>query len=268
MDILNPTSIESLAIVLAEQLYQTDLTEKWWAVSKAAEKYEARLIASLKDLFAEQEKEVLRRVNSRSPGKGIKAPGDAWLFDPKEWQPVFENAGKPVIVGALLEGGNTTLADLGMGVNFNATRPEVQEFIAKKVPKFSFDVNETTLNDLRREFKAGLDAGEGIKLIEKRVEKVFGFTEKFRNKRIAQTEIMGAMNKGGHEGLVQSGVVKEKVWISTRDNLTRDSHRKMDGEHVPLKQKYSNGLMYPGDWTGRAEEIINCRCTDTAYSFN
>jgi len=83
-----------------------------------------------------------------------------------------------------------------------------------------------------------------------------------------QTEIMGAMNKGGHEGLVQSGVVKEKVWISTRDNLTRDSHRKMDGEHVPLKQKYSNGLMYPGDWTGRAEEIINCRCTDTAYSFN
>jgi hypothetical protein len=24
---------------------------------------------------------------------------------------------------------------------------------------------------------------------------------------------------------------------------------------------FSNGLMFPGDWRGRPEEVYNCRCT-------
>lgn len=57
-----------------------------------------------------------------------------------------------------------------------------------------------------------------------------------------------------------------KQWDSTLDGRTRDSHRKIDGEikEIPnngeKEEPFSNGLMYPGDPSGRPEEVINCRC--------
>jgi len=280
--ITSPAFINAMSDLIAEKLVADDLDASWWAFSKSVALQEAKFVAVLKPLFATQEKEVLRNLNANPPPDAdardyvkalyysdvrIKAAGDEWLFEQVKWEANFEKSGKPIILGSLVEGGETALADLGLAVNFNRTSPAVLEFMSKKVPKFSFDVNQTTLDQLRREFKEALELGEGIPLITKRVEKIFGFPEKFRNKRIAQTEVIGAMNKGGHEGMRQSEVVKEKVWISTRDALTRDSHLAIDGEHVLLERRYSNGLMYPGDYTGAASEVINCRCTDAAYSF-
>ena len=51
-----------------------------------------------------------------------------------------------------------------------------------------------------------------------------------------------------------------KSWDSTLDGNTRDSHRMVDGEIRELDEKFSNGLMYPSDSHGSAEEVINCRC--------
>lgn len=81
--------------------------------------------------------------------------------------------------------------------------------------------------------------------------------------RIARTE--------GHRIQVQSGMdacykAKEKgadvvkCWDSTLDGATRPSHQKVDGEIRELDEKFSNGLMFPGDPSGGAAEVINCRC--------
>ena len=51
-----------------------------------------------------------------------------------------------------------------------------------------------------------------------------------------------------------------KQWDSTLDSKTRESHVAMDGEIVELDDTFSNGLEYPGDPKGSAEEVINCRC--------
>lgn len=81
--------------------------------------------------------------------------------------------------------------------------------------------------------------------------------------RIARTE--------GHRIQVQSGMdacykAKDmgadvvKQWDSTLDGRTRPSHQKVDGEIRELDKPFSNGLMFPGDPSGRPEEVINCRC--------
>lgn len=81
--------------------------------------------------------------------------------------------------------------------------------------------------------------------------------------RIARTE--------GHRIQVQSGMdacykAKEKgadvvkQWDSTLDGATRPSHQKVDGEIKELDEKFSNGLMFPGDPAGGAAEVCNCRC--------
>lgn len=51
-----------------------------------------------------------------------------------------------------------------------------------------------------------------------------------------------------------------KIWDSTLDSRTRDSHMRVDGEQKELEEKFSNGLLYPGDPNGPAAEVINCRC--------
>ena len=81
--------------------------------------------------------------------------------------------------------------------------------------------------------------------------------------RIARTEghriqLQGAMDacyKAKDKG---ADVVKQ--WDSTLDARTRGSHQAVDGEIRELDKKFSNGLMFPGDPSGRPEEVINCRC--------
>lgn len=66
---------------------------------------------------------------------------------------------------------------------------------------------------------------------------------------------MNACQKAKSKG---ADVVKQ--WDASLDAKTRDSHARIDGEIKELDEKFSNGLMYPGDPAGSAAEVINCRC--------
>lgn len=81
--------------------------------------------------------------------------------------------------------------------------------------------------------------------------------------RIARTEghriqVQGTMDacyKARDKG---ADVVKQ--WDSTLDGRTRESHAAVDGEIRELDKRFSNGLMFPGDPSGGAAEVVNCRC--------
>jgi hypothetical protein len=73
--------------------------------------------------------------------------------------------------------------------------------------------------------------------------------------RIAVQAADRAQHKAKEKG---ADVVKQ--WNSTLDGKTRDSHRQVDGEIRELDEKFSNNLMFPGDPSGGAEEVVNCRC--------
>ena len=51
-----------------------------------------------------------------------------------------------------------------------------------------------------------------------------------------------------------------KQWDSTLDARTRESHQAVDGQIRELDKPFSNGLMFPGDPSGGAAEVVNCRC--------
>lgn len=73
--------------------------------------------------------------------------------------------------------------------------------------------------------------------------------------RIQQQSTMDACYAARERG---ADVVKQ--WDATMDANTRESHQMVDGEIRALDEKFSNGLMYPGDPSGSAAEVINCRC--------
>ena len=105
--------------------------------------------------------------------------------------------------------------------------------------------------------------GESIPKIAKRLAKEVGDSNYKAAVRNARTMTTGAENAGRVDGFRYAqdmGISLSQMWVATLDNRTRISHRHMDGEVVPVGERFSNGLLYPGDPDGEPEEIYNCRC--------
>ena len=82
-------------------------------------------------------------------------------------------------------------------------------------------------------------------------------------KRIARTEGHRIQCQAGMDACHKAkdmGADVVKQWDSTLDAKTRDSHAQVDGEIKEIDEKFSNGLMFPGDPSGGAAEVVNCRC--------
>lgn len=269
--------MESLVKGIADDL---ELDAKWEDFSQKALKHEREFRqifngkGDTKGIWERMQEDVIQRLEHNPPRPRGKVPDDeweSWMFRPEEWAYRMEREARPVMEASMAEGAASMIADIqaavNVGVEFDVRNPRVVELIDEKLHKFSFYVNDATTDLLREQFKAGLAEGEGIPQLRERVEAVFGFSEKVRTERIARTEVIGTVNKGSYEAMLISDVVKEKTWLATRDDRTRDSHILIDGEFVALKSRFSNGLLHPGDWAGPPEEIINCRCTMLVKSF-
>lgn len=81
--------------------------------------------------------------------------------------------------------------------------------------------------------------------------------------RIARTEGHRVQLQATYNAQIEAktkGADIVKQWNATLDGRTRESHQKMDGEIKEIKEKFSNGLSFPGDPHGAAAEVVNCRC--------
>ena len=119
---------------------------------------------------------------------------------------------------------------------------------------------------LNAEVLQGILQGEPMDKIAGRLSKVADMNETaaIRN---ARTMVTGAENKGRQDSYARAtadGIILQKEWIATNDSRTRHSHAALDGAIVDQDKKFDNGLMYPGDPSGRPEETWNCRCTVAA----
>jgi SPP1 gp7 family putative phage head morphogenesis protein len=94
--------------------------------------------------------------------------------------------------------------------------------------------------------------------IQKTVRGAFN-TSLSRSTTIARTEVGSITTRARFVAMREAGVSKHE-WISARDKNVRESHEKVDGEIVEIGEEFSNGLRFPLDPEGEAEEVINCRC--------
>lgn len=84
-----------------------------------------------------------------------------------------------------------------------------------------------------------------------------------RAKTIARTEshrIQLTSTADAQQIAKDRGADVVKQWDATLDGKTRPSHQMVDGEIREIDEKFSNGLMRPGDPAGGAAEVVNCRC--------
>jgi len=129
-------------------------------------------------------------------------------------------------------------------------------------------VNQITRDRVAQQLTEGLDKGESLAQLTDRVAGTF---DAFRDRAltIARTQTAGAINTGRHESF-RHATVAGKSWITSGDDHVRDSHKAAGATYakpIPLDQPFfvdGEALAYPGDPSGSAKNIANCRCLEIA----
>lgn len=175
------------------------------------------------------------------------------------FEPLFDLAGE----SELLELNDEKTWSIGN----EAAKKFVQE-IRSLVP----DMNQSSTDTLLRSFEKAIEEGNTPSeraLLVQEISAIAATGEEGpfsvqRAQRVSRTMSTAAANGGKLEGWKQSEVAKGKKWRSAAGTRTRKTHRKANGQVVALDKPFKVGsskIMYPGDPSGEAKEIVNCRCT-------
>jgi len=137
-------------------------------------------------------------------------------------------------------------------------------------------ISNTTTEAIVDRVQKGAEGGKTVLEITQEIGKYFKEVGASRAETIARTETLSAVSLGQAAQMENSSEVipgLKKVWINAGDDRVRgnpggiypDSHAnhwKLQGQVRDHDKEFSNGLMYPRDSnSGKAAEVINCRCT-------
>ena len=152
-----------------------------------------------------------------------------------------------------------TAKELGLtGLAYEPLREELLGEMNMRISTIPPVVLRTIKNRLQKEITEGLVKGESINEIQDRVRKVYNMSQK-NALRIARTETVASVMSGRMKVYEKAGV-KKHMWLTAMDEHVRSSHARIHGEIRTVGEKFSNGLRFPGDPLGSADEVINCRC--------
>ena len=134
----------------------------------------------------------------------------------------------------------------------------------------TFKASEYTMNrltgDVLPKIKEGIQTGAGYDKTAKELRTEFKNMTDNQLKRISRTETHQVYNEAKLETMMQSQAVKGKQWLSSGLDNMRDWHAEVDGQTQYVEDPFivdGEELMYPGDPSGSASNIINCECTMT-----
>jgi HK97 family phage portal protein len=250
-----------------KSIHKSRKDQKWEVFVNATAPQERLFTNTMQRYFQSQHSEVMRNLNQYKSADGpVKKDLTAYiLFNIREANDRLKTISAPHVRSAFVTGLTLGMKETGHAIDFNLFNPNITRAVDKRVGFFAEKINQSTADLIGSELKDGLEQGESINDISKRIDNIFNMSRDFRSKRIAQTEVIGATNDGQIRAYSEAGV-EQKEWLTARDEKVRDSHR-IDGQIVGIHDSFTTNegthLLYPGDRSAGQppEEVINCRCT-------
>lgn len=219
--------------------------------------------------------EMLGRLDSTEKAlTGIRQRGVLdIMFDLQAFQASMISGTKAASTAALEQACFQFAEEIGVDDPWKLESTRVFNFLQQRESKIR-DASQGIYDDIKRQLEAGLIEGESSADLAKRVKAAFNTISKERAEMIAITEIGAAYGLARHDSMQGLGI-DEKEWLSAQDGRVRATHRRADGQTVPLEEPFiieladggSEELMHPGDAAGSAENVIHCRCVEIAKSF-
>lgn len=146
------------------------------------------------------------------------------------------------------------------------------EFGGSRISSVREELAKYLIKYITDQIAEGLTMDQIVRNIQKHIMSR-GFY-RWQIERIVRTETTAAANFGAVSAGKSSGVLVDKVWVSSHNGRTRRigkgdlyDHWEMDGQKVALDEKFKvpglrgvDFIDYPGDPTGEPGNVINCRC--------
>lgn len=141
----------------------------------------------------------------------------------------------PLMLLAISEGADTALALMNVEDDFifSTAAQNAAKDAARRVMQ---DFTSQTVEKLKEEIAAGVNAGENLEQLTKRVQKLYDDAIGWRTDRLADSESHKNINKGVQLGFQQAGV-KKKVWRALGSNPCQYC-RAMDGTIINVESSY------------------------------
>jgi len=148
----------------------------------------------------------------------------------------------------------------------NYARLNAGSRIVSITSKTAKDIRGAVESAVLQASEEGLSIGQTQKLIQKFLNDDFKAVSRYRAEVIARTEINTSANVASDFAAESTGLTLMKAWETSGLKGIRSTHIQAEGEgQIPKHQAHINGLMFPGDPKGTAEEVINCRCTELYF---
>lgn len=148
---------------------------------------------------------------------------------------------QPFAQYTMLEGGRRAIRSVVSDLDFNDSHAQVTSALRNHTRAATSVINSNQVKNLRRTLAEGIEAGEGIQTLRKRIAERFG--DKVTRQQatvIARTETIWAWNEGAVQGYIQSGVVTRKEWVTAHDDRTCEFCPEMDGKVVSVETEFFN----------------------------
>ena len=185
---------------------------------------------------------------------GAKSP--TW-WDGKRWD--------AELAEDLLDAGSdlatTAARDVLTGMGLDPAQydtPRTEAFLAKVAERIASQVNAATLRQIEAALADDDEDDEDGDVDP--VGHVFDVAEESRADQAAMTAAATFVGFGMAEAPRQVAPKATKRWVVNSSN-PRASHAALDGEEVGIEEGFSNGMPWPGSFTGDPEDVANCQCS-------
>ena len=189
-----------------------------------------------------------------SGGEGGKAIDPEVLWDADRWnRELFEDHFR-LNVATALEWARYVAKEMGLG---ELDEARLLHWLMENSRIAAENINQGTLDALRASFERLEPAQDWREPAKEVFEKAISW----RAPMLALWATTAAAAFGAHSGAAQAGL-RTKTWKVNSGN-PRAAHARLNGETVPIGQRFSNGMMWPGDPIGGADDNANCECSVT-----
>jgi SPP1 gp7 family putative phage head morphogenesis protein len=242
----------------------------WQARDRFLAPYEKRMKSTLRAIWKQERRDVLANMRRAPlPGKSMaeavtKADTgivDQWLYPGNKYKALL--TAKSAAILSKLIGVSIVRADTmyALGVNFNLVNERALEWLRSYTPKLAGAVEAETLATLRANLIQGIEAGENMDTIRRRIQDTFDDMERWRAEMIARSETITAQERGNRETFKDAGFT-QKVWLANPDAC--EICLELDGKVVGIDDPFFYDPKGYSDGQGPTRHP-RCRCTASGW---
>ncbi len=213
------------------------------------EQWERKWAQVLGEFFRRQERTFMSRLPKSRGAKGVD---DVWT-DPERWNAELAEDWYKLAMMTAAEFAKWVAKELSGSVEAEL----MADYWRESAGYAAANINRASREQLAGVLRSAQD-DPGVD-VRKAMRDLFAIWATSRALEIGRTGVTHAANFGSHEGARASGL-RSKTWQVNSTN-PRDAHLAMHGETVPVGALFSNGMRWPGDPAGGAENNAGCQCS-------